>query len=191
MSDIEFVNRIKSGDEDAFRQMVEKHQKFVLNTCLRFVQIIEIAEDITQDVFVEVFKSIKNFRGDSKLSTWIYRIAVTRSLDYLKMTKRKKRFAKLKSLLGDDGKEVVLPSSDLMPNSQSENEERIKILTWAMNSLAENQRVAFTLSKYDEMSYKEIADIMETTVSAVESLIHRAKTNLKKKLYKYYERNLI
>jgi RNA polymerase sigma-70 factor (ECF subfamily) len=191
MSDIELTNRIKSGDEDAFRELVDEHQKFVTNTCYRFVQIIETAEDITQDVFVEVFRSIHNFRGDSKLSTWIYRIAVTRSLDYLKMMKRKKRFAKLKSIFGDEGKEVEISSTHEIPGNKAEDEDRIRILNWALESLAENQRVAFTLSKYDEMTYKEISEIMGTTVSAIESLIHRAKTNLKKKLYKYYEGNII
>jgi RNA polymerase sigma-70 factor (ECF subfamily) len=191
MSDFEIVNRIKSGEEDAFRQLVEDQQNFVLNTCLRFVHVTEIAEDITQEVFIEVYKSINSFRGDSKLSTWIYRIAVTRSLDYLKMMKRKKRFTKLKSIFGDDGESIEISSNASIPDGKIENEGRIKILNWAMDSLAENQRVAFTLSKYEEMSYKEIAEIMGTTVSAVESLIHRAKSNLKKKLYKYYEKNII
>ncbi len=192
MSETEFIDRIKSGDEDAYRKLVDEYQKFVLNTCFRFVQIKEIAEDITQEVFIEVFKSVEKFRGDSKLSTWIYRITVTRSLDYLKMMKRKKRFAKLKSLFVEEGEVTEgIPGNDGNPGQQFEDSDRMKILNWALESLAENQRVAFTLSKYEEMGYKEIAEILGTTVSAVESLIHRAKTNLKKKLYKYYEKNII
>ncbi len=192
MTENEFINKIKSGDEDSFRTLVDDHQKIVLNTCFRFVQVKETAEDLTQEVFIEVMRSIGQFRGESKLSTWIYRISVTRSLDYLKMMKRKKRFAKLKSLFGDEGQLVEdKPSAEKNPVEQIENRDRAEILAWALESLAENQKIAFTLSKYDEMSYKEIAEIMGTTISAVESLIHRAKGNLKKRLKSYYEKRII
>ena len=76
------------------------------------------------------------------------------------------------------------------PQKILEERERKNVLSWALESLPENQKVAFTLNKYDEKSYKEIADILNTTVSSVESLIFRAKSNLKKKLYKYYKENL-
>jgi RNA polymerase sigma-70 factor (ECF subfamily) len=108
-----------------------------------------------------------------------------------KNDEEKETICKTKSIFGDEGKEVEISSTNEIPSNNAENEDRIKILNWALESLAENQRVAFTLSKYDEMTYKEIAEIMGTTVSAIESLIHRAKTNLKKKLYKYYEGNTI
>ena len=191
MEDFELVARLKNADEDAFRSIVDGYQKFILNSCYRFVNNKETAEDITQEVFIEVYRSINSFRGDSKLSTWIYRIAITKSLDYLKKQKSKKRFAILKSLFGDDEVEEQIPGPEnLNPHKQMENEDRIKVLSWALDKLPENQRVAFTLSKYDEMSYKEIAEILGVSISSVESLIHRAKTNLKKKLYNYYKKHL-
>ncbi len=89
MHELETVERLKSGDEAAFREVVEKYNALVLNCCFKFVRNRESAEDLTQEVFLEVFASIHAFRGDAQLSTWIYRIAVTRSLNYLKSLKRK------------------------------------------------------------------------------------------------------
>jgi len=191
MEDIELIARLKNGEDEAFRIVVDRYQRFILNSSFRFVQNKETAEDITQDVFIEVFRSINFFRAEAKLSTWIYRIAITKSLDYMKSQKRKKRFAIFKSLFNEDDKpeEVVAPET-FNPGKQVENDDRIKILSWALAKLPENQRIAFTLSKYDEMSYQEIAEILGVSLSSVESLIHRAKENLKKKLYVYYKKHL-
>lgn len=191
-SEDELVDKLRSGDDDAFRVVVDAYQRVVLNTCFRIVNNRGTAEDLVQEVFVEIFRSIKNFRGDSKLSTWIYRIAVTKSLDHIKKMNRQKRITKLKSIFTDEGEELPIPATAKSnPETVFTDEDRRKILDWALNSLAENQRVAFTLSKYDEMSYKEIAEMMSTSISAVESLIHRAKSNLKKKLQRYYEKNIL
>lgn len=191
MVEPEIIIELKNGNEQAYRQVVDELQKYVLNTCYRFVNSAEIAEDLTQEVFIEVYRSIGNFRGESKLSTWIYRIAVTKSLDYLKAQKRKKRFAYLKSIFGDDEMNEQIPANENAdPAKILENRNRIEVLMKALNTLPESQRVAFTLSKYDELSYKEIAEILETTIPSVESLIFRAKKNLKKRLYSYYKDNL-
>ena len=192
MSEENLVNNIKNKDLKSFKILVGEHQKKVLNTCNRFVNNKEDAEDLTQEVFVEVFRSISGFRGDSKLSTWIYRIAVTKSLDFLRKKKRKKRFGIMKSISSEEKLREELKATDTSdPGTLAENQDRIKILNEALEKLPENQRVAFTLSKYDELSYQEIAEILETTIPAVESLIHRAKNNLKKRLYNYYEKKLI
>ncbi len=191
MEDTELVDQLKRGDEESFRLLVDRYQRYILNSCYKFLYNKETAEDITQEVFIEVFRSINQFRTDSKLSTWIYRIAVSKSLDYLKSQKRKKRFAILKSLFGEDEMEDKIPSpNNMKPDEILDNEDRIKVLNWALNKLPENQRIAFTLSKYDEMSYREIADVLGVSISSVESLIFRSKTNLKKKLYKYYKKHL-
>jgi len=163
----------------------------VLNTCYRFVLNKETAEDLTQEVFIEVYRSINMFRSESKFSTWIYRIAISKSLDYLKSGKRKKRFAILKSLTeNESGKnkfEQIPENENSGLQRLIENEDRIKILAAAVDKLPENQKVAFTLSKYDEMSYQDISEILGVSISSVESLIHRAKVNLRKKLYKFYK----
>jgi RNA polymerase sigma-70 factor, ECF subfamily len=191
MEERELLNKLKEKNEDSFRIIIDKYQKMVLNSCYRFVLNKETAEDLTQEVFIEVYRSINMFRSESKFSTWIYRIAISKSLDYLKSRKRKKRFAILKSITENEtskNKFEQIPENE-NPSLQTllENEDRIKILAAAVDKLPENQKVAFTLSKYDEMSYQDISEILGVSVSSVESLIHRAKVNLRKKLYKFYK----
>ena len=191
MDDQEIVNRLKNGDNDAFLIVVEKYQRLVLNCSYRFVRNRESAEDLTQEVFVEVFESIRSFRGDSRLSTWIYRIAVTKSLNHLKSQKRKKRLAVLVSLFEPGAAEERLSSpAQSSPDKELENQDRVKVLKWALEKLPANQRIAFTLSKYDGMNADEISSIMNVSVSSVESLIHRAKARLRKMLERYYSKHL-
>lgn len=191
MQENELVNRLKNGDEEAFRIIFNDNQKKVINACYRMVNDIETAEDLTQEVFIKVYSSINQFRGESQLSTWIYRIAITKSLDHLRAQKRKKRMAILKYLSGDEEKQIDIEApKDQNPDIIIDNSERMKILNDAINTLPENQRVAFSLSKYDEMSSKEIAEVLSTSISAVEALIHRAKKNLEKRLYNYYKKQM-
>ena len=177
-----------SIQEDDFSTIVAEHQDMVLNTCYRFVLNREDAEDIAQEVFLEAYRSLDSFRQESKLSTWLYRIAVTKSLDHLRKKKRKKRFSSLKRVMGfnDPAEELALPSSIETPAEVLSGSERTEILQSALDSLPDNQKTAFLLSKYDGYSNQEIADVMQTTVSAVESLVHKAKKNLQKKLEKHY-----
>ncbi len=163
----------------------------VLNTCFRFVMNKEDAEDISQEVFIEAYRSLDSFRQESKLSTWLYRIAVTKSLDHLRKKKRKKRFSSLKRVIGinDPAEELPMPSNETPAEVLSGN-ERVEVLQRALDALPDNQKTAFLLSKYDGYSNQEIAEIMQTSVSAIESLVHRAKKNLQKQLEKYYNGKL-
>ncbi len=189
MQESELINRLRNKDEEAFRIIFNDNQKKVTNACYRLVNDIDIAEDLTQEVFIKVFSSFEQFRGDSQLSTWIYRIAITKSLDHLRAQKRKKRLAILKYFSGNEEKQIEIEApEDQRPDALMDNSERMKVLNDVLNTLPENQRIAFSLSKYDEMSSKEIAEVLATTVSAVESLIYRAKNNLEKKLYNYYRK---
>jgi RNA polymerase sigma-70 factor (ECF subfamily) len=185
------VQQLKRNEPGAFRTVVELYQDQVLNTCYRFLFNREDAEDVAQEVFIEVYRSISSFREEAKLSTWVYHIAITRSIDLIRKKKRKKRFAQMKSLLGleEEGKELPTPGKN-DPLEKLEQEERMKILQEAIDTLPENQRIAFTLSKCQGTGNKEIAEIMGVTLSSVESLMHRAKKNLEKKLYQYFETDL-
>ena len=159
----------------------------VYNTVLGIVQNEGDAEDLTQDVFVQVYQSVGSFKGDSKFSTWLYRIAVTKSLDHERKKKRKKRFAFVRSLFGEENEAIIHPPDFNHPGVQLDRKEDARALFAAIRELPENQRVAFTLHKVEGLSYQEVSEVMETTVSSVESLMHRAKTNLRKELEKYFE----
>lgn len=191
MSETDLLQRLKQKDPDAFRALVELYQNRVIKTCYRFLHNQDDAEDVAQDVFIEVYLSISGFREEAKLSTWIYRIATTKCLDFIRKKKRKKRFFIKKDSSGlTPPIELVPAEASTQPDKQIEAQERVGILQQAVDSLAENQKIAITLSKYEGFSNKEIAEVMETSLSSVESLIHRAKKNLEKKLYRYFEKRL-
>jgi len=181
------ISQLKEGNKAAFSRFVQDYQHRVYNTCLGILQHEADAEDITQEVFIEVYRSIQHFKAESKLSTWLYRIAVTKSLDYLRSKKRKKRFAFVTSLFSNDNNEPRFEATDFVhPGVQLENQERTTHLFKAIDQLPENQKVAFTLHKIEGLSYQEISEIMKTSVSSIESLMFRAKQNLQKILSDYY-----
>ena len=190
MTEPEIIQKLQQGNEQAFKQLVDNYHKLVVNTSFGMVHSIEDAEDIAQEVFIEVFRSIQNFRADAKLSTWLYRIAVNRSLNFIRDNKRRKWFKSFEDIVKAKNAilESISPSHRETPAAELENLQRANILHEAIGSLPENQKTAFTLNKYEDLSYKEIAEIMDLSVSSVESLIHRAKLNLQKKLYICYKK---
>lgn len=163
----------------------------VFNTCLGMLRSVEDAEECAQDVFIEVYNSVIGFRAEAKLSTWIYRIATTKCLERIRKRKAKKRFAFLSSLSGDSETEAKKLASFVHPGLQLEQSENAQALFEAIERLSENQRVAFTLHKIEGLPYEEIASVLEVSLSSVESLMFRAKQNLKKLLKKYYEKNMM
>ncbi|WP_167616240.1 RNA polymerase sigma factor [Maribellus sediminis] len=190
MSDFEIIEQLKQGNEQAFRKLVETYQKLVVNTCYGLLHNREDAEDVAQDVFIEVYRSVENFRADAKLSTWLYRIAVNRSLNHIRDNKKHRWFSSFESDVKAENKKLLQVESGKsdQPEFELENKQRANILNEAINGLPENQKVAFSLSKYEDLSYQEIADVMELSVSSVESLLFRAKKNLQKKLYTCYKK---
>lgn len=190
MSDTDIIAQLKKGSETAFRKMVETHQKLVVNTCYGFVQNREDAEDIAQDVFIEVYRNIQKFRESSKLSTWLYRIAVNRSLNHIRDNKKRKWYQSFEENVAEKSRQLLQVESAKSdhPEYELENQQRAIIIKEAINSLPQNQKVAFTLSKYEELTYQEIAEVMDLSVSSVESLLFRAKKSLQKKLYKCYKK---
>jgi RNA polymerase sigma-70 factor (ECF subfamily) len=183
------LEQLKLGDEDAYRRVVQKYQPKVYNTCIGFVKDPEIARDLSQEVFLELYRSISKFRGDSKLSTWLYRISVNKSLNHLKSNQKHQWIKSLQSFFGSEDE----PQKDLPDRRQSnaiellEQNELSSQMHQALNRLSESQRTAFILKNYDELSYKEIAEVMNVTFDAVESLLHRAKSNLQKHLLETYQ----
>ncbi len=188
------LNDLIQGHSEAFETLITEYQDKVVNTCARFVYNRQDAEDVAQDVFIEVFQSIRKFRGQSKLSTWIYRISVTKSLDFVRKKKRKKRLGKVKSMFGLNSDEeqasIDLPDPSPSPQATLETQEQAEILKEAIGGLPENQRTALVLTTYEQLGQADVSLIMGNTVSAVESLIHRAKKNLRLSLQTYYEKNL-
>ncbi|MFZ4523477.1 MAG: RNA polymerase sigma factor [Bacteroidales bacterium] len=184
------IARLRAGDEKAFRDLVDLYRDKVFNTALGLLQHHENAEDLTQEVFVEIFRSVAGFRSECSLSTWIYRITVQKALEQIRASKRHKRSGILLGLFGrEEQLNVATESPFYHPGILLENKERAAILFSAIALLPEKQRTIFTLHKVEGLSHAEIAAIMETSVSAVESLIVRAKKKLQRLLSAYYEKN--
>jgi len=177
-------------ENNNFNELYEEHNGMVYNLCLKYLQNIEDAEDVTQEVFVIIHNSLHQFKGDSKISTWIYRIAVTRSLEFIRAKKRQKRFAFFQTIFTNEKGEVKTEASNFHhPGVQLENKERAAILFSAIDKLPENQKTAFILAKLEDLSYSEISEVMKISNSSVESLLFRAKQNLQKLLGAYYQKN--
>lgn len=190
MTEQDLIDKLKQGDQVAFRYLVTTWQDMVYNTSLGLVQSEMDAEDVTQEVFVRAFEAIHGFKGESKVSTWLYRITVTKSLDFLRSKKRKKRFGYMYSLFGPDNELAINPPEFLHPGIVSEKKQVSSALFKALNELPEQQRVAFVLTRLEGLGHKEVSEVMGNTVPAVESLLQRAKLNLKKQLTNFYRQNL-
>ena len=172
---------------ESFKTIVDTWQNMVYNTVLGIVQSVEDAEDVAQEVFIQIYESLDTFKAESKISTWIYRIAVSKSLDHLRRKKRKKRFAFVQSLFGKNDELVNDPPDFFHPGVALENKENSAILFKAIADLPKNQNIAFTLNKVEGLSYREIGEVIGTSESAVDSLLQRARTNLRKSLENYYQ----
>ncbi len=186
MTEWELIEQLKQKNESAFKTIVDTWQGMVYNTVLGILQNAEDAEDVSQEVFIQVYESVKSFKAESKFSTWIYRIAVSKSLDHLRRKKRKKRFAFIQSLFGKDEELINDPPDFFHPGTALENKENASVVFKKIAELPQNQNIAFVLNKIEGLSYQEISGVMKLSESAVDSLLHRAKTNLKKNLENYY-----
>ena len=134
--------------------------------------------------------TIKDFKEESSLSTWIYRISVNKCLEFLRKKNRKKRSGIFRSIFSSEGEKAIENHSDFShPGIQLENQERSQVLFKAIGLLPAQQQTAYVLHKVEQVSYNEIASIMQVSLSAVESLLFRAKQNLKKYLSAYYQEN--
>ena len=190
MEEKELILRLKKNDEIAFGFLVDLFSKKVYNTCIGMLQNLEDAQDVTQEIFITIHLNVKDFKEESSLSTWIYRISVNKCLEFIRKKNRKKRSGIFRSIFSSDGEKSIENHSDFShPGIQLENKERSIILFKAIGLLPEQQQTAYILHKVEQVSYNEIAVIMEVSLSAVESLLFRAKQNLKKHLATYYEEN--
>ncbi|MEO8962450.1 MAG: RNA polymerase sigma factor [Ginsengibacter sp.] len=185
MDERELIILLKKKDRGAFKTIVDTWQGLVYNTAIGFLQNAEDAEDIAQEVFIQVYESISTFKEESKFSTWLYRITVSKALDHLRKKKRKKRFAFVQSLYGKN--DVMIEPPDFFhPGISMENKENASALFEAIEKLPPNQKTAFVLNKMEGLSYIEVAEVMKLSDSAVDALLQRAKKNLQKLLRNYY-----
>ncbi|MBU3743545.1 MAG: RNA polymerase sigma factor [Sediminibacterium sp.] len=181
MNEPDFIAALQQGESAAYQRLLNETQDWVYNTVLGIVQDAAAAEDLAQEVYIQVFKSIGKFRGDARLSTWMYRIAIQKALEWVRKQKRA-RFWKNAGWVGNDTEATNFHH----PGVQTEQKEEAAILFRAVKQLPEQQKIAWILIKTEGLPYATVAEIMHTSVKSVEALMHRAKANLKKNIQSYY-----
>jgi RNA polymerase sigma-70 factor (ECF subfamily) len=187
MTEQALIDGLINQNKEAILYLVNNHQNNIIKTAYYFVSNMQDAEDLSQDVLLEILRSVGRYKKDSSLNTWIYRITVNKSLDHLRKQKRRNIFQTLGSFFLNDAQGKITGNHEPSKTDRTnEDRENRKMLDNAVNSLPENQRIAFILSKYDDLAYKEISEIMNLSLPSVESLIHRAKKNLQNKLANYF-----
>jgi RNA polymerase sigma-70 factor (ECF subfamily) len=176
---INLVNELQNGSEWAFRELVQRYQDIVVRTAFAYLKNKDEAEDLAQEVFIAVYENISSFRNEANLKTWIYRITINKSINQIRKLKWKSALSQVENIL-ETIAHITKDKND--PYSNLVNKEQELIVQRAMNKLPESQQTAFILHKYDDLSHQEIAKVMNISIPAVESLIHRAKMNLQKNL---------
>ena len=182
MDETELILKFKQGDKFAFRQLVEKYQDSVINTCYRFLRNKEEAEEVAQEVFLKVYLSFNTYQPKTKFSTWLFKIVMNSCLNKLR---DKKKFSL--SRLDED----LHASSENQPDKSLEQEELRMLVRNAVDSLPENQRTVILLNQYENFSYQDMAKILDCSVSAIESRLFRAKESLRTKLSQYIKKDII
>jgi RNA polymerase sigma-70 factor (ECF subfamily) len=176
MNDEQLVKQFQSGDRQAFDELLLRYQDKVLNTCFRFIAREEDARDATQDIFIKVYHALHSFKPKATFSTWLYRIAVNHSLNIVRSNKRR---AWLKSFsMAADPNELYIIADAKDPHTKMEHDEQAALVQRALKKLNQEQRVAIILHRFEGLSYKEIAEVMNTSVSSVESRLFRARQKL-------------
>jgi RNA polymerase sigma-70 factor, ECF subfamily len=177
--EIEWMQRIRDGDMEAFRLLVEAHQARVVGTVSKMLGSDAEAEDLAQQVFIRVWRSAPRYKPTAKFTTWLFRI--TRNLVFNEM-RRKRHFV-------DHTEDIAEPAErkERGPDQVLLEEELQVAIQDAISRLPETQRLAIVLRRYEELPYEEIAKILDTTVPAVKSILFRARAELRERLAKYLE----
>ncbi len=174
-----YINQLKNREPKALDTLVKEHQDSVFRICLGYLQNEHDAADITQEVFIKVLEKIDQYKGESKISTWIIRIAINLSLNFLRDNKKR--------LLHGELTDENMVDND---NGQFQSAETRKMLRKSIYGLPEKQRKVFILNYYLDLSYQEISNLTGFTISSVESLLFRARQKLRGLLNDFYNQNL-
>ncbi|MFI3173996.1 MAG: sigma-70 family RNA polymerase sigma factor [Bacillota bacterium] len=186
----EYVDKAKRGDVAAFEHLIKSQERIVYNIAYRMINNKDDAYDLSQEIFIKIFRNLRHFNGQSSFSTWVYRIAVNACIDEIRKRKNKGIVSIDQELEGDDGhyKKEFVSNSATPEEAMIKKEEQLEI-TRAINALSEEHRAVIILREIHGMSYEEIAGIVGMSLGTVKSRISRARSQFKQEILKIWERN--
>lgn len=181
MTEEELIAKAARGDQDAFAQLLELHQGKVYGLTLRLTGSPEDAMELTQETFFNAWRGLPNFHGQSKFSTWLYRLATNAAIDFLRREKRRRAMTTV-SLSPDDGEAPALeiPDRRFTPQDELERQELRQAIQRGMAQLSDEHRQVLTLREFSGLSYAEIAQVLGIEEGTVKSRIARARLALRK-----------
>lgn len=191
--DVRLMMRVRDDDAGAFEELVRRYQGRLVRLFHHIGPSAEVAEDLTQEVFLRIYRSRAKYEPGAKFATWIFTIAGNVARNAARSQGRRKEIAEADTRRSRDDSEgnlltkVALDASGLMPARLVEGEERAELVRQAVDKLGERQRMALMLSRFENMSYVEIAEAMGLTSKAVKSLLSRARVNLRDALAEYID----
>lgn len=186
-SDLDFalMERIGAGDHTAFRQLVERHQLAVIGTVTKMLGNASDSEDIAQQVFLRIWRNAKRYRPDAKFTTYLF--TITRNLVFNETRRRARKREISSDEREESSSQQIEERPELRPDAELLQAELQSAVDAAIAALPETQRLAVVLRRYEQLSYEEIAETLNLSVSAVKSLLFRARTTLRDTLSKYLE----
>ncbi len=187
MSDKEIIRKLLAGDQEAMKDLIDKYQDLVINTCFQVLHNPDDAYDVAQEVFIQAYRKIGMLRNENRLSFWLYRMALNTSIN---LRKKNQLFSFLRLDNHSDSREsheFAHKDTDPDPHETFEIKEKQRCLQLMLKKLPSRQQKAFILHHYEQLSYKEIAGVLKAPVSTVESLIFRAKSRLRTLCSAWYE----
>ena len=187
--DVRLMLEVRDGSAVAFEELVLRYQNRLIAVLEHLVHKREQAEDLAQEVFLRVFRARKTYQPGAKFSTWLFTIANNVASNALRSLARRREVNVASQAMSDSActplEQMATAASGLMPSRQLDSVERAEMVRAAIQSLNERQRMALLLSKFEGMSYTEIADTMDLSTQAIKSLLSRARCNLRLLLEPY------
>lgn len=176
--------KVKDGDDASFNYLIEKYRRPIISFMYRMVHNSAIAEELAQEVFLRVYRSRASYSADAKFTTWLYRIATNLAVNHARDTKHERPEFKqsIDETDDDTGLSIDVADSHLNIEQQIMRRERLKAIRAQVESLPERQKMAVLMHKYQEMDYKQIAEVLKLSESATKSLLFRAYESLREKL---------
>jgi RNA polymerase sigma-70 factor, ECF subfamily len=179
IDDQTIIDRITKGDKDAYAHLVKRYQQKVYQTCMGFLHDEDDAADLTQEIFIKVYEKLPSFKGKATFSTWLYRISMNMAINVT----RKQRLRSLFQRLGQNNEPLQVPGGTNADQKMLRTEQK-HIIQQALSKLTSSQRKAFVLSHYRDLNNNELAEVMEISLKAAESLLFRARTKLQEEFKK-------